>query len=100
MNGPRNEWCKDLLKQYDTDLKLLQGMLLNQMQNNQNIAPQFDNQNLVQELIKKKGRVSELEKENRNLAQEFIKSKNESKDSAPVVVLQEMVKDKNQVSLI
>jgi hypothetical protein len=102
MNGPRNDWCKDLLRQYDTDLKLLQGMLLNQMQNNQRMPNQheFDNQALVQELIKKKGKVDQLEKENRDLAQEFLKSKNEPKDSKPVVVLQEMVKEKNQVFLI
>jgi hypothetical protein len=103
MTGQRNDWCKDLLRQYDSDLKLLQGMLLNQMQNNRPMQNQNHDDNhqvLIQELRKKKGIVNQLEKENQNLAQEFIKAKQEKKDSKPTIVLQEMVKEKNQVKLL
>lgn len=82
----------------------MQGMLLNQMQHKQQapspqeVDNQLQTQTLMGELMKKKSRVVDLEKENRQLAEEYLKAKAGSDSAKPARVLEEMVKDKNQVA--
>ena len=78
----------------------MQSFLINNLQQKQtvnNTPNQYQNQLLLDELLKKKAQVGDLQKENLHLANEYLKVKDNKSQSTPIKVLEEMVKDKNQV---
>ena len=97
----KNEWYKDLLQKYDADFRSMQFLLLQKSQNEQNqtqrAPPEPDNNMLIHELIKKKTQIGDLEKKNNHLAEEYVKAKGKFHESRPARVLEEMVKNKNEV---
>ena len=81
----------------------MQQLILNQ---NRKPEPQIPPQNqietniLLQELIQKKTQIGDLQKENQELADNYVKVKGNLSESRPARVLEQMVRDKNEVFTI
>lgn len=78
----------------------MQQLLLNQNHPQETPKPvqnQVDTNILLHELIQKKTQIDHLQKENNHLAENYVKIKGNFNDSRPARVLEQMVKDKNEV---
>ena len=64
-----------------------------QVKNRQDV----ENYALINDLLMKKDRIGQLEKENMQLAGEYLKAREKGKEGRPLAVLEQMVKDKNEV---
>ena len=111
----QNEWYKEIIKDYKEECRQLRDAIQNQnIQKQQQPMQQkfmleqpsnvgtdsLENRALINELLLKKQRIGDLEKENRNLAGEYVKIRNtdEFNSGRPGVVLEQMVKQKNGVT--
>ena len=103
----KEQWYNGLIGDYQSECRKLRNLLRDQLQKpkrNQKGDSDTSNQNkenlvLLQELLMKRQQVGTLENENKNLVHQFLKSKQERTGTLPVKVLEQLLKDKNEVIL-
>lgn len=99
-SNSKDNWFQKMIEDYKKECDQLREIVANKENRDQNQNyKDAENKALLNELLLKKDRVDELQNENRNLAEKYLSEKeNKHYKKNSYFLLEEMIKDKNQVS--